>query len=71
MMDNDWSIISTAPSNIKFGAIDLTSNAEFPTDIDGLPIDYSGNLRTNDNSGGATNPNAGGWTIGAFEQDNL
>lgn len=60
--DNDWHIVKSihTPMNLLYGGIDLTAS---------VPYDYDGNPRTNADALKATNANAGGLTIGAYEED--
>jgi hypothetical protein len=62
LSDNNWHIVKNihTPMNLLYGGIDLTASISY---------DFDGNSRTNLNALKATNANAGGFTIGAFEVD--
>jgi hypothetical protein len=62
LSDNDWHIVKdiNTPKNLLYGGIDLSAEVLF---------DYDGSRRTNLNALKATNVGAGGFTIGAFEED--
>jgi len=60
--DNDWHIVKdiNTPMNLVYGGIDLSAS---------VTHDFDGNARTNADALKATNYNAGGFTIGAYEED--
>lgn len=62
LSDNDWHIVKdiNTPMNLLYGGLDLSSSILF---------DFDGNSRTNLNALKATNAGAGGFTLGAFEED--
>ncbi len=60
LLDNDWTLTSDAPVNIRGGALDLSSL---------FTVDYSGTARTTSIPTGMTNGDASGWSMGAYERD--
>lgn len=67
--DNDWHLASDAAIlNVREGGLDQSEVDEFPVNGSSEPIDLEGTVRTAGDTD-ATNANAAGWSMGAYEAD--
>ncbi|MFH1435758.1 MAG: InlB B-repeat-containing protein [Pseudomonadota bacterium] len=67
--DNDWHLASDAAIlNVREGGLDQSEVDEFPVNGSSEPIDIEGTVRTAGDTD-ATNANAAGWSMGAYEAD--